>query len=67
MHPKPHEIYKARLAANLTQKEAAHLVHRSSDQGYKRWSEWETGARPMPAAEWELFQLKVVDIIDNKK
>jgi DNA (cytosine-5)-methyltransferase 1 len=67
--PKPAEIRTARKAAGLTQREAAALVHRTSNEGHKRWSEWENGATTMPPAEWELFLLKtkVVDRSDNKK
>jgi putative transcriptional regulator len=64
--PTPEEIKAARVAAGLTQAEAAALVHRKE---YRRWNEWENGRVPMPAAEWELFNLKakVVDSGDNKK
>lgn len=67
MNPTPEQIKAARTAAGMTQKEAAAAVHRTSPEGFKRWSEWETGAIPMPPAEWELFNLKVVDGKDNKK
>lgn len=56
MTPTPDMIRAARLAAGLTQTEAAALVHRSRAAS---WSEWERGAVPMPAAEWDLFGLKV--------
>lgn len=61
--PTPAEIKAARLAAGLTQREAAALVHRND---YRRWSEWENGHVQMPPAEWELFNLKVVDSKGNK-
>jgi hypothetical protein len=59
MYPTPEQIKAARLAANMTQAEAAAVVHRTSSTGFKRWSEWECGAKKMPPAEWELFNLKV--------
>lgn len=62
--PTPAEVATARAAAGLTMEAAAALVHRNT---YKRWSEWETGARPMPLAEWELFLFKVVDKTVNNK
>lgn len=66
MTPTPEQVKAARLAAGLTQAAAAALVHRAN---YRRWGEWENGKETMPAAEWELFQLKtkVVDTPDNKK
>lgn len=56
--PTPDNIKAARLAANLSQREAAALVHREPPRGASRWSEWETGRHEMPRAEWELFLLK---------
>ena len=52
--PTPSEIKAARLAAGLTQPEAAALVY--SD--IRAWQFWEAGQRNMPAAKWELFTLK---------
>lgn len=71
--PTPTQVKAARLAAGLTQTQAAALVH-WGDQ--RRWGERERGESVMPPAEWELFLLKVarrntahkvVDAIDNKK
>lgn len=57
--PTPEQVLEARLAAGLTQKEAAHLVHLSigRDGIAHRWSEYERGARNICLARWELFLL----------
>jgi putative transcriptional regulator len=52
--PAPEEIIAARHAAKLTQTEAATLVHSK----LRAWQRWEAGDRIMPAAVWELFQIK---------
>lgn len=51
----PAKIKTARLKAKLTQAQAAELVGAPS---YRTWQNWERGVNTMPAAEWELFQLK---------
>ena len=53
--PSPADIRAARLRAGLTQAQAGEII------GAKRraWQEWEGGRRNMPAAKWELFQIKV--------
>lgn len=59
--PTPSTIQAARERAELTQRQAANLVHRHlTDAPYRcdRWNEWENGRRPMPVCEWELFLLK---------
>lgn len=61
-HPTTEQIREARNAANLTQSEAAAVVHRTGPNAHKRWSEWECGAVVMPAAEWELFLLKTRNV-----
>ena len=53
--PTPAEIRQARLEAGLTQAQAAELVALSHQP---RWAEYEAGVKLMPAARWELFQLK---------
>ena len=53
--PAPREVRAARLAADLTQKEAADLVFRNK----RMWSAWETGESPMGLAVWTLFCLRV--------
>ncbi|MEQ1802562.1 MAG: XRE family transcriptional regulator [Gammaproteobacteria bacterium] len=54
INPKPAAIRKARLAAGLTQTEAAKVV-RGSLRG---WQQWEAGDRAMPPGVFELFMLK---------
>lgn len=56
--PKPAEVLAARMAAGLTQAEAAKLIYGSQ----RAWANYEgteeSYARPMRAAEYELFLLK---------
>jgi DNA (cytosine-5)-methyltransferase 1 len=55
--PAPKDIRTARVAAGLTQTEAAALVH----AGLKTWQNWEseTGeGRKIPLASWDLFLIK---------
>ena len=59
-NPSPAEVRAARLAAGLTQAQAAALVHASP----RNWQQWEdmTGganARRMHPGLWELFRLKI--------
>lgn len=61
-NPSPEEIRAARVAAGLTQTQAATLVHVTP----RNWQQWEdsTGgqnARKMPAGLWELFNIKSKD------
>lgn len=53
--PTPEQVAQARIAANLTQEQAAELVHLRSGV---RWSEYERGARVIDEARWELFLIK---------
>lgn len=58
--PKPEDIAKARIDANLSQEEAAGLVY----SGLKTWQNWEApksspSHRRMHPAIWELFKIKV--------
>lgn len=53
--PTPEDIRRARDGADLTQAEAAELVHLGSPV---RWSEYERGAQSIDAARWELFLIK---------
>lgn len=53
--PTKEQIREARLAAHLSQKDAAELIYRNRPQ---RWSEFETGAVPMQPDTWELFLFK---------
>lgn len=54
-NPKPEEIRKAREAAKLTQTEAAELIHCT----LRGWQDWESGARRMHPAFWELWRIKI--------
>lgn len=51
--PTKEEIIAERLAAGLTQTQAAALVHRA----YLSWLRWEAGG-PIDMACWELFLIK---------
>lgn len=53
-NPTPDEIRAARLAAGLTQREAAALVHAT----VSAWEEWEQGRRRMHPGLFELFLIK---------
>jgi hypothetical protein len=54
-HPTQEEVSAARRTALLTQAEAAEMVHLGS---FQRWSEYESGARNIDLARWELFLIK---------
>jgi DNA-binding transcriptional regulator YiaG len=49
--PSPEEVRAARELAQLTQKEAADLIH-CTESG---WQKWELGERRMHPAFWDLF------------
>ncbi|MBL8518172.1 MAG: helix-turn-helix transcriptional regulator [Betaproteobacteria bacterium] len=53
--PTADALRTARLAAELTQAQAAELVHLSSQT---RWAEYENGTRNIDLARWELFLIK---------
>jgi DNA-binding transcriptional regulator YiaG len=53
--PTKEQIREARVAAGLTQAEAARIVHRPS---YRTWQDWERGRTKMPLDAWELFMIK---------
>lgn len=53
-HPTPEQIRAARLAAQLTQTQAAELCHRS----LRAWQQAEDGSRNLDLAAWELFLLR---------
>lgn len=59
--PSGSEVKQARQAAGLTQQQAADLVHTES----RNWQNWEYDAARMPAATWELFQIKVKALGEN--
>ena len=52
--PSPPEILAARKAAHLTQTAAADLIC----SRMRTWQDWESGARNMPPAKFELFKIK---------
>jgi putative transcriptional regulator len=52
--PSPKTILATRKAANLTQTEAAALVHTT----LRTWQRYEAGDRHMHPAFWELFEIK---------
>ena len=54
-NPKPQQIIDARLAAGLTQTEAAALIYST----WRTWQDWEAGIARMHPAFWELWRLKV--------
>lgn len=60
--PLPATIKEQRRAANLTQAEAATLVHSHE----RRWREWEAGAHKMAPGLWELFLLKVAQLAEDR-
>jgi hypothetical protein len=53
--PTPARVLRARKQANLTQPEAAALVHLAHAI---RWSEYERGKHQIALATWELFLYK---------
>jgi len=54
---KPAEIRSVRIAAGLTQKQAARVVYCN----LRTWTRWESGDTTIPAGLWELFTLKTGD------
>jgi DNA (cytosine-5)-methyltransferase 1 len=56
-NPRPAEIRAAREAAGLTQTEAAATIY----SALRSWQDWESGARNMHPAFWELFRSKVTE------
>lgn len=53
-NPSPDEVTKARIAAGLTQQQAAEIVY----SGLRTWQQWEAEDRRMHPALFELFLLK---------
>lgn len=53
-NPKPEQIKEARENANMTQSEAAKMLH----SHINTWHQWESGKRTMHPAFWELFLIK---------
>jgi hypothetical protein len=56
LEPTPANVRAVRLDAELTQAQAAALVHLGD---VARWSEYERGVHPIDRARWELFLIKV--------
>jgi DNA-binding transcriptional regulator YiaG len=55
-NPTPAEIRQARLAAGLTQTEAASLIYCT----LRAWQDWEAGKKRMHPAFWELWHVKAI-------
>lgn len=53
--PTAQQVLDARKAAGMTQEQAAACVYVT----VRSWQGWEWGEVQMPAAKWELFQIKV--------
>ena len=54
----PDIIKKLRESLSLSTTEAARIVYVSE----RNWRRWESGDRQMPAAAWELFQIKAKEL-----
>jgi hypothetical protein len=52
--PTAEMVRAARAAAGIDERTAGRMVHRTASA----WIDWETGARRMDIALWELFNLK---------
>lgn len=60
--PTPQQVKQARVAAGLTQTQAALLISPSETKPYRTWQNYETeigedGHRAIPRGIWELFLL----------
>ncbi len=60
-NPSPDEIRQAREAAGLTQTEAAARIFCALNT----WQQWESGARKMHPAFWQLWRLKVAGLVTD--
>lgn len=54
--PTPDAVHVSRVAAGISQAQAAALVHLGSAM---RWSDYERGVRSIDLARWELWLLRV--------
>lgn len=54
INPTPAQIRSARIAAGLTQTQAAALIYSS----LRSWQQWEAGDRRMHPGLFELFKIK---------
>lgn len=61
--PTPLQIRKARLHARLTQDAAAKLI----GHNWRGWQNWEYGKRKMNGAKWELFLIKLKDLMNERQ
>jgi DNA-binding transcriptional regulator YiaG len=61
--PDPDAIRAKRDAAGLTLADAAILVHTND----RLWRYWEAGTHRMPPGLWELFCLKVSQLLEDRK
>jgi DNA-binding transcriptional regulator YiaG len=63
MNDRAKQFKALRLAAGLSQPKAAALI------GFKKRAiqYWEAGVNPIPQAAWELFQIKVRGMIDQRR
>ena len=55
-------VRRARTDAGLTLAEAAALVYTTD----RTWRYWESGNHDMPTGLWELFQLKVARLAEDR-
>ena len=55
-NPTHAEIREAREKSGLTQTQAAQVIYCT----LRAWQDWESGARRMHPAMWELWRIKVV-------
>jgi len=55
---KPELIKTTRESLGISTTKAALLVHVSE----RNWRRWESGDKQMPAAAWELFQIKAKEL-----
>lgn len=66
--PSPADIRASRLSTGLSQWQAGELVGCAIQVGAKgqkdcrAWRSWESGARNMPAAKWELWLMKTKEL-----
>ncbi|NOT85068.1 MAG: helix-turn-helix transcriptional regulator [Methylococcaceae bacterium] len=62
-NPTQQEITKTRKEAGLTQTQAAELIYKK----LRTWQQWENGDREMDYALWELFNIKLGEILKIPK
>jgi DNA-binding transcriptional regulator YiaG len=63
MNERAKQFKALRLAAGLSQPQAAAMI------GFKKRAVqyWEAGVNPIPQAAWELFQIKVQWMLDQRR